>query len=133
MLARCTVAVMEEAGRSAVLAELTAREPLFHRPEFGTTRADFDAMTAPDYWEVGASGARYDREFIWSVLEKRYAENAPDEWRTSDFGCRRLGPDTFLLTYFLEQGQRRTRRATIWERTPDGWRALYHQGTVVSG
>ena len=116
-----------------VLDQLIAREPLFHRPEFGTTRADFDAMISEDYWEVGASGNRYEPEFLWSVLARRYAESAPDEWRTSDFACRRLGPDTFLLTYVLEQGERRTRRATIWERTPAGWRALYHQGTLVSG
>ncbi len=124
---------MEHADRSAVLGELSAREPLFHRPEFGTTRADFEAMTAEDYWEVGASGTRYDRGFIWGVLEKRYAAHAPDEWRTSEFACRPLGPATFLLTYVLDQGPRRTRRATIWEHTPTGWRALYHQGTVVSG
>lgn len=31
------------------------RDPLAHRPEFGTTRADFEAMTAPDFWETGAS------------------------------------------------------------------------------
>jgi hypothetical protein len=47
---------------------------------------------------VGASGARYDRGFAWSVLEQRYPEGAPDEWETSDFACRSLGDDTFLLT-----------------------------------
>ena len=118
---------------ATVLEELTAREPLFHRPEFGTTRADFEAMTTEDYWEVGASGNRYDRAFVWGVLADRYARNGPDEWRTSDSACRPLGPDTFLLTYVLHQGPRVTRRATIWERTPSGWRALYHQGTLVPG
>jgi hypothetical protein len=89
---------------ATVLQELAAREPLFHRPELGTARADFEATTADDYWEVGASGARYDREFVGRVLQQRYAENAPDEWRTSDFACRSLGPETFLLTYVLYQG-----------------------------
>jgi len=37
-----------------LLAELMAREPLFHRKELGTSRMDFQAMTAPDFWEVGA-------------------------------------------------------------------------------
>jgi hypothetical protein len=32
----------------------------------------------------------------------------------------------------LQQGARNTRRATIWRRTPDGWKVVYHQGTVVS-
>ncbi len=42
-----------------VPAELSGREPIFHRAEFGTTRADFERMTAEDYWETGASGRRY--------------------------------------------------------------------------
>lgn len=54
-------------------------------------------------------------------------------WRCSDFGLRRLGAETFLLTYTLEQGKRVTRRATIWEKTREGWRILYHQRTVVTG
>ncbi len=38
-----------------VLDELVRGEPLFHRPEVGTTRADLEAMTAPDLsWPVGA-------------------------------------------------------------------------------
>lgn len=117
---------------AAVLDELVAFEPLFHRTERGTARADFEAMTAPDFWEVGASGARYDREFVWSVLEQRYADARPDEWATSDFACRALGGDTYLLTYVLRQGARLTRRATVWERADAGWRVVYHQGTEVA-
>ena len=45
-----------------VMRELVAREPIFHRPEWGTGREDFARMTAPDYWEVGASGKVYERE-----------------------------------------------------------------------
>jgi hypothetical protein len=115
-----------------VLAELSAREPIFHRPEWGTTRADFEAQTVDDYWEIGASGQRYDREFIWSVLERRYAEGAPDVWETDEFECRVLGVDTYLLTYRLRQGARLTRRATVWRQTVGRWQAVYHQGTVVA-
>ena len=37
----------------------------------------------------------------------------------------------FSLTYTLIQGARVTRRATIWRRTAEGWKIVYHQGTVV--
>jgi hypothetical protein len=50
------------ASLQSVLEELSARKPLFHRPEFGTTRAEFEAMTAPDFWEIGASGRIYSRD-----------------------------------------------------------------------
>ena len=115
-----------------VLRDLVAREPVFHHPELGSTRADFERQTAADFWEVGASGRRYSREFVWSVLEARYAGADADEWLTRDFRCREVGPETYLLTYTLEEGDRVTRRLTVWQRTGTGWQTLYHQGTVVS-
>ncbi|MBS0421687.1 MAG: DUF4440 domain-containing protein [Proteobacteria bacterium] len=117
-----------------VLVELQNREPIFHRPELGTTRADFEAMTAEDFWEVGASGRVYSREQVLAVLEQRYADPT---WRdgpfqTSDFHCRCLAPDVFLFTYSLNQMERLSHRATVWRRSAGRWIALYHQGTLVS-
>jgi hypothetical protein len=115
-----------------ILAELSSREPIFHRPEFGTTRADFERMTMEDYWETGASGRRYSRRFVLDELEKRFSVPRADVWETKDFHCRRLGVDTYLLTYTLLQDKTRlTRRATIWQKTPGGWKIVYHQGTMV--
>jgi hypothetical protein len=124
---------METAPELAdILAELKAREPVFHRPEFGTTRADFERMTVEDYWETGASGRRYSRKPILDELERRFAVPHEDVWETRDFRCRKLGENTFLLTYtLLQYKQRLTRRATIWQRTAEGWKVVYHQGTIV--
>jgi hypothetical protein len=114
-----------------VLKELQDREPLFHRPELGTSRAGFEKMTDDAFWEVGASGRRYSREFVLSELEKRYAGEFADHWETGQFHCLELAFDTYLLTYTLRQGVRLTRRATIWRQTNEGWKAIYHQGTLV--
>ncbi len=126
---------------SGILADLSRREPIFHRPELGTTRADFEKMSVDDFWEVGASGRRYSRSDVLDALEKRYAQ--PDDaqpypkahadvWETSGFHCRRLAPDVYLLTYTLMQDRkRRTRRSTIWQHTAEGWKIVYHQGTIV--
>ena len=116
----------------AVMRELTQREPLFHKPTFGTTRQDFEAMTAPAFWEVSASGRRFSREFVLDVLEKRY-ENATEAiWEMGDVHCREIAAGNYLFTYTLVQGERVTRRASIWRRTPNGWQVIYHQGTVVA-
>jgi hypothetical protein len=117
------------------LTELQRREPIFHRRELGTTRADFEAITASDFWEVGASGEKFSREQVWASLERRYADPdywAGDSWETSDFLCRQITPGTYLLTYTLQQGERVTRRLTVWKRSGDAWEIEYHQGTVVS-
>lgn len=116
-----------------VLTQLRAREPLFHRAEFGRTRADFERMTTDSFWEIGASGRRYDRAYVLDELEKRYAGEFDEQWETRDFRCQLLAGETYLLTYTLFQGQRVTRRATIWSRADGEWKAVYHQGTIVSG
>lgn len=115
-----------------VLAELSRREPIFHRPEFGTKRADFERMTAEGFWEVGASGSIYTRAHVLGELERRFSVPHRDVWETSDFQCRKLAADVYLLTYNLVQDRtRRTRRSTIWQRGPEGWKILYHQGTII--
>jgi hypothetical protein len=119
-------------GADEVLKALAAREPNFHRREFGATRAEFDGMMAPEFWEVGASGRLYSREFVLDLLEKRFAEPQADAWETSEFRCQRLADDLYLLPYTLLQDEvRLTRRVTIWRRTVEGWKIVFHQGTVV--
>ena len=117
---------------TAVLAELSRREPLFHRPEFGTCRADFERMTVEEFWEIGASGRRYSRNFVLGELEKRFSAPHDDVWQTRDFHCARIGNEVYLLTYTLIQnGTRVTRRSTIWRRIDREWKAVFHQGTLV--
>jgi hypothetical protein len=114
-----------------VEAELLAREPIFHKPELGTTRADYTAQTANDYWEVGASGRVYDREYVIDTLVSRGKVPGDEDWVVTDARCRRLSVDTFALTYRLEQAGRLSRRVTLWCRDPGGWKILYHQGTLI--
>lgn len=121
-----------------VLRELAQRELLFHRREIVNSRADYERETAEDFWETGASGRRYSREYVWAILKERYESSEKDEyegdrWETRDFYLREIAPKTYLLTYTLwGQGDRLTRRLTVWQGSAvEGWKALYHQGTVV--
>ena len=116
-----------------ILDELRAKEPLFHSPGFGTSAADFERIVAEHYWEVGASGRRYSRDFILRELYTQPPALADDlGWKAWDHAVKQLGPQTYLITYVLEQGERRTRRASIWEKSSGRWCVLYHQGTVIS-
>jgi hypothetical protein len=93
------------------LEELKRREPLFYRPELGTTRTDFERMISADYWEIGASGNRYDRELVLRVLEERRRQPVQDIWETSDFRMPPTQPNTYLLTYqLLQDGTRKIPR-----------------------
>jgi len=122
-----------ESELESVRAELAAREPIFHRPEFGRTRTEFEAMMDSEFREVGASGREYTREFVLDVLEERYSRPFEDRWETSEFQCQQLAIDLYLLTYMLVQdGARKSRRATLWRRTSEDWKIVYHQGTLIA-
>jgi hypothetical protein len=96
------------------------------------SRAELEKMTVEDFWEIGASGRRYSRQFVLDVLEQRRDSAQADVWETRDFHCRRLAENVYLLTYtLLQDNTRLTRRSTIWQKSSDGWKIVYHQGTVV--
>jgi len=120
-------------GLEEVLKELRSREPIFHTERFGRSLEDFERSTAPDFWEVGASGRRYSREFILNMrMREELIDADAESWKATGFGLKRLGPDCYLLTYTLDQQGRITRRTTVWERVGEDWRIVYHQGTIVT-
>jgi hypothetical protein len=114
-----------------VLEELKRLEPIFHHPKSGMTRKDFENMTVDSFFEVGASGRIYSKDFVLDVLEERLKNPQEDKWETKDFHCLEIAKNNYLLSYTLIQGQRITRRSTIWRRSDDNWKIVYHQGTIV--
>lgn len=118
-------------NNAGVLTELLRREPIFHRAEFGLERADFERMTASEFWEIGASGRRYSRQFVIDSCVWRYEKPEAAHWEIQDPQCLEIADGNYLMTYTLIQGERVTRRSTIWRQTPDGWQIVFHQGTEV--
>ena len=124
---------MPKSELDAVLAELSAREPIFHRREFGTNREALLDMTADDFWEIGASGKIYHRHFVIETLLARYAMHEEEEEHLcSEFQLRQLADDLYQLSYLLQQPGRLTRRTTLWKKTVGKWKIVFHQGTLVS-
>ncbi len=118
-----------------VLNELQRLEPVFHAAHADATPEDFEALVAPEFWEIGASGRNYSRAFALSVLQDRQQTPAEEAWKTRDFHVMQVAADTYLLTYTLvqpfPQGGRTTRRMTLWQRRDGAFKAVFHQGTVV--
>ncbi|HBG34728.1 MAG: hypothetical protein A2X70_02060 [Alphaproteobacteria bacterium GWC2_42_16] len=93
-----------------VLDELKKREPIFHREKFGRMRVDFENMMDDDFWEVGASGNIYNKDFVLDTLEARYSKPYDDIWQTKNFKCKTLSENVYLLTYTLIQNNNRMTR-----------------------
>ncbi len=91
--------LQSDPGLDDVLQQLMTREPIFHRLEHGSTRADFEAMTDPDFWEIGASGRRYSRAYVLDELEQRHAAPHADDVLEGNglplppAGCRSISVD----------------------------------------
>src|SRR6266699_185086 len=92
-----------------VAEELKRLEPIFHTPATGPERHKYEKVIAPDFWEVGASGRRYDRELVLRTLAERESAGIYEQLSTEDFDCARLGGECFLVRYLLRQGPRVTR------------------------
>lgn len=116
----------------AVLAELSAREPIFHCREYGTSREALLDMTADDFWEIGASGQIYSRSSVVETLLERYRAQEEDTFSCSEFRIRQLADDLYQLSYLLQQPGRLTRRTTLWRKSDGKWKIVFHQGTLVS-
>jgi hypothetical protein len=124
--------LMPSSNLEEILNELRAREPIFHRREFGTSREDLLRMTADDFWEVGASGKIYEREFVISELLERYKSPEHGDLTCREFSIRQLAEDLYQLNYVLQQPERLTRRTTLWRKASAGWTIVFHQGTVIA-
>lgn len=90
---------MELGDHTQATEQLRLREPIFHHAQVGSGREVFDAMTAVNYWEVGASGRVYTREYAIKALAERCSVPHEDRWAIADFEVRRLAYDLYLVTY----------------------------------
>ena len=119
--------------RDVAESELVAMEPLLHRLPAGADRVAISGILDDDFFEVGASGKEYRREFVIDVVEERYSNGVdPDDdaWEIDSLSIRVLADDVRLVTYRLSFAGRLSRRSTLWRRSEAGWRAIYHQGTI---
>ena len=89
-------------------------------------------MTDDDFWEIGASGKVYRRDFVIENLLRRYKYPEPHDWPCEDFSIREIAESVYQLNYVLIEPDRRTRRTTLWRRAGGGWKIMFHQGTIIA-
>lgn len=114
-----------------ILETLKPLEPLIYAANDGQTRAYFEQLLAPYFWEIAASGRRYSRDYVLDTLEKRQQQPYAQDWETTDYYLQAVAPDLYLITYTLHQPTRVSARSSLWQNKPEGWQMLYHQGTVI--
>lgn len=89
-------------------------------------------MVAPEFWEIGASGTKYNKEFVLHTLEERHSRSITETYVVADFTCQELSQNLYLATYQLNQEGRLSRRSTIWRYSRGAWQIVFHQGTLIA-
>ncbi|GGU09754.1 DUF4440 domain-containing protein [Nocardioides albus] len=113
--------------RDEDLAEVMALE---RELQTAAVRADQERLVgllAPDFEEIGASGRVWDLQSILGMLLAEDDET-PDIEVHGLIG-RAITEDVVILRWQSVRGDRRVQRTSLWQRRPEGWRLVHHQGT----
>lgn len=101
-------------------------------PRVRSSKDDLDHLLADDFFEVGASGDRFGKEF---VLEHLPAELDSTQFIGRDFKVREIFAGVALVTFIVtkhdKNGTKDSFRSSLWVWRNDRWQMTYHQGTPL--
>ncbi|MFG2191936.1 DUF4440 domain-containing protein [Streptomyces sp. NPDC048639] len=105
-------------------------------PEVRDSPVQVRELLDPEFVEFGASGRRWDRDTVLSVLGPDPGpgpgpDGAGAPIIASEMSGVVLAPGVVHLTFITETDGRRARRSSIWRLRDDGWRLYFHQGTPI--
>ena len=115
-----------------LLALLRSAEVALHQPGTRRDATKVEALLHDSFLEFGRSGTTYDRATILDLLASK---EAGGRIVSRDFAVISLDADAALLTYksaimdSAGKASRHALRASIWKKTPGGWKLLFHRGT----
>lgn len=114
-----------------LLAVLEKLEEGLWRAEMRFNDRYMDNVFAPDFFEFGRSGKRYERADMFLGSQKHTEIMAKFPLR--NFAARYLAYDVVQTTYVSEvtYGERveYANRSSIWTRSSNEWLLRFHQGT----
>lgn len=123
--------------------EISRREPVFQRPEFGRTQQALERLTDADFYGVDCYGRLYNRQQAITTALAMYEDpnykgvhSWPEgTWEIGKFEWLGIAYDKLLVTYMLMTRNQLTRRTSIWRVTPkdwsECWQIVFHQATPV--
>ena len=112
---------------------LITLEKELHGAEARTSRTRLDELISDDFREIGASGKYFGKS---EVLEMLPSEEPP-EIHSSDYEVFYLAPEIAQVVYqsyrLDDNGSpaRKTRRSSIWRKSGEMWKMIFHQGTML--
>ena len=95
-----------------------------------------DELLDDEFSEIGQSGKLYNKQEIIEALLREQKLAPVLSRQVKGLHLRELSEDLILLTYFCKVHDlttnmklRMSRRSSIWRRSGNSWKLLFHQGT----
>ena len=115
---------------SEEVEELKRLEETLLQPEVRRSPEQMAALLADDFVEFGSSGRMYGKAEILATAAQPFA----GQLSLLEFAAKALAPSVALVTYRsilrnTDGNERHALRSSIWTRTEQGWKLVFHQGT----
>jgi|SoiMethySBSTD1v2_1073268.scaffolds.fasta_scaffold19873_8 hypothetical protein len=112
------------------LESVLACEQRLHDPAVRADAEALDRLLHPDFMEIGASGNTWTRaDLIDRLVESPHL----DDLVVRNMSARHVTADVIVVHYTTSTPARVASRTSWWTRADQGWRCVFHQGTVVPG
>lgn len=121
---------MVEAEVEGEIEQVVALEVALLTPEVRRSRVRLEELLDPEFAEIGASGRSWSRAAIIEMLTKG-EDRVRVPLPTAEMAGRSIAPGLILLTYVSDPDGRAARRSSLWQRSEESWRMLFHQGTLL--
>jgi hypothetical protein len=112
------------------LDEVVALELRLLDPRVRATPEEVERLLHENFSEVAASGRRWDRASTIRSLASEPGERP----QVGVLVARPIADGALLVTYVAShprEGATKAFHSSLWVRTADGWRVLFHQGTPI--
>lgn len=122
-------------SETQLLTSLRRLEVELHQPECRSSAECLDALLHDSFFEIGRSGRRWSKSDILSDLP---TEILGYSIISQGFIVQVVAEHIALLSYLSahksESGElsRYTARTSLWQKTNQGWKMRFHQGTATS-
>lgn len=102
-------------------------------PEVRKSEAIVDSLLDDSFVEFGTSGKTYDKK----IIVERLSEEVPSKIEATDFVPVQLSEDVVQLRFktkrFGDDGSIvYSLRSSIWKKTGESWKMVFHQGTKTT-
>lgn len=101
------------------------------RPEVRKSKKRLDELLADDFYEIGESGKKYNKQDILNDLPKQ----AEVDFTIQNFNAVEISPGIILATYQIEKeiagNKTSSLRSSFWQNKNGKWQIIFHQGTTL--